>query len=291
MKLSFLLISCVSLATLSGCGDPLEFAQTLEETRTIGVRVSGPDGEARVEAGQSASFELLFAGPGGTEQLAFAYRLCPAADSARGVPYCAGDSWQEDQIDWDGTPISFSVPDDVEGNTRFAILGAACESGQPRLAEDPLDWKCSDDSPVLRVSFDAWTGGDEFQNQNPDLSELSIEIEGDSLSIEEESLKAGCDDQSVRVKAAETVEFFFELGEGAREKTEDAPEAKELLQLSHFSTAGRFDRQFTILEAQEKPEILREWEAPKEPGSVKIYLVVRDGRGGVTWASTSVCVE
>jgi hypothetical protein len=292
MKRSLFILSSLSLALLSGCGDPMKFAQTLEETRTLGVRVNGPGGEASLDAGQSGEVELLFAGPGGTEDLAVAYRICPAADSARGVPYCAGDNWKSGTVDWDGTtPISFSVPDDAERGSRFVLLGAACESGQPRLADDPLNWSCSDDSEPLRISFDGWTQDDEFQNQNPDLSELSIEVEGEALALEDVDAQATCDDQGVRVKAEETVDFFFHFGEGAREDIDDEAEPKELLQISHFSTAGQFDRQYTILETAEEPETTREWEAPEETGPVKIYVVVRDGRGGVTWASASVCVE
>jgi hypothetical protein len=292
MKRPLLFIGSLSLALSSGCGDPLKFAQTLEETRALGVRVSGPGGEASLDAGQSAEVELLFAGPGGTESLAVTYRVCPAADSARGVPFCDGDNWQNGTVDWDGTtPISFSVPDDAEQGTRLAFLAAACESGEPRLSDDPLEWSCSDDSEPLRVSFDFWTADDEFQNQNPDLGELSIEIEGETFALEDVGAAAGCDDQSVRVKAEQTVDFFFHFGESAREDVDDEAEPKELLQISHFSTAGQFDRQYTILEAAEEPETVREWKAPDETGPVKIYIVVRDGRGGVTWSSTSVCVE
>jgi hypothetical protein len=156
-----------------------------------------------------------------------------------------------------------------------------------------LDWSCSDGSDPLRLSFDAWTQGSERENLNPDLGKGRIEIGDDELTLEAPTDPASCDEGILRLASKKTHEFIFVLGEGAREEVEieDEGETKELLQLSNFATAGLFDRQFTILEGNEKPRTQVDWEAPDEEGPVKIYLVVRDERGGVTWITTSVCVE
>lgn len=275
----------------SACGDPMKFAQELEEERSLGARVTGLAGEATVAAGDPGQIDLLFGGPEGSEPLAIAYQLCPAADSARGVPYCTDAPWIEGTVDFEGTPIDFEVPQSDKGDTRLAFLAVACASGQPQLADDPLDWSCSDGSDPIRLSFDAWTQGSEHQNFNPDLSKARIEIGDDKLTLEAPTDAATCDEGILRLAAEKTHEFLFALGEGAREEVEVEGENKELLQLSNFASAGLFDRQFTILEANEKPRTQVDWEAPDEKGPVKIFLVVRDGRGGVTWITTSVCVE
>lgn len=277
--------------TTSACGDPMKFAQELEEERSLGVRVTNAAGEATVAAGDSGQIELLFGGPEGSEPLTVAYQLCPAADSARGVPFCVDDPWIEGDVDFDGAPIDFTVPESDEGDTRLALLAVACASGQPELADDPLDWSCSDGSDPIRLSFDAWTRGDEHKDLNPDLSEAFIAVDDERLVLEAPTDPATCDEGVLHVAAEKTHEFLFVLGEDAREQVEFEGEEKELLQLSTFATAGLFDRQFTILEAEEEPRTRVEWEAPDKSGPVKIFLVVRDGRGGVTWITTSVCVE
>jgi hypothetical protein len=170
-------------------------------------------------------------------------------------------------------------------------LAAACSSGNPALADDPLDWSCSDGSEPIRLSFDAWTEGSEHQNENPNLSVAKIEVEDEELALEAPTDPATCSEGIPRLAAEKNHEFTFILGERAREEVEFEGEEKELLQLSNFASAGLFDRQFTILEADEKPRTQVDWEAPDETGPVKIFLVVRDGRGGVTWITTSVCVE
>jgi hypothetical protein len=78
-------------------------------------------------------------------------------------------------------------------------------------------------------------------------------------------------------------ELTIELGESARELGES-------IQLSHFSTAGLLDRPFTFFDLDQPLATSIEWDAPTASRPVKHYLVIRDGRGGVSFASFSVCV-
>ncbi len=71
---------------------------------------------------------------------------------------------------------------------------------------------------------------------------------------------------------------------------------QESLQISHFSTAGEFDRQFSFVDDDETTTLEVEWDTPL-PGDVpeeglvvRFFFVLRDGRGGVEWIERAACV-
>lgn len=74
--------------------------------------------------------------------------------------------------------------------------------------------------------------------------------------------------------------------------------ARELLQLSHLTTAGKFERQFSIVESTAPDDtavdvkwiLPQEEEGSQEPRRVMFYFIARDRRGGVGWAVRSICV-
>jgi hypothetical protein len=140
----------------------------------------------------------------------------------------------------------------------------------------------------LKLSFDGWTAGDDRDNKNPNLSEASITIQGQVGVLEAVGDAPSCGAAVVEVARGKEVSLDLNLGDALREAGTE--EEAEILQVSHFSTQGHLDRQFSILMSEEGPEMTLTWEAPDEAGPVKQYAVVRDGRGGVSWISYSVCV-
>lgn len=269
---------------LLGCDDPLKTAQNLEEARILGVRVSSPTDQARLDAGQSATFEVLLAGPEGTLDARLAYRSCQATLSDRGVPACQGEAWSEATVVLNGTAISLEVPAETPDNTRLALLGVACLEGEPPLVEQPLSWTCSGNEPPLRLSFDAWTSAPNNVNRNPDLSEASVTIGGVPIPFDTARDVASCAAGAPSVEAGRAHRVEVELGDSARD-------AGEALQLSHFSTLGEFERHYSFVSAEAAPRTAVQWDAPNGVAAIKQYLVVRDGRGGVSWLSWSLCVR
>ncbi len=270
--------------TLVGCQEPLKDAQRIEEPRVLGVRVATASNGASLEPGQSAELQVLLAGPEGPLHARLAYELCEAADSAHGVPFCAGDVVSQSTVDVDGAPIAFDVPASTPEGAHLAFLGVVCPEGEPELHEDPSDSGCSDGTEALRLSFDAWTAGADFANQNPDLSELRVTLGNTTIPLDALDASPSCDANAPEVAAEVNHELEIVLGAGARESGEQ-------LQLSHFSTSGLFERQYSFVEPEEAPETSVAWRAPSAGTAAKQYLVLRDSRGGVSFASFSVCAR
>lgn len=279
-------LSLLTLGAFSSvaCGEPLKKAQEIEEARTLAVQIEAEDGSATPAPGQDATARVLFAGPEGPKQVNIAYKICEAADSVRGVPYCIGDVYAEgtergvDSL----AEIEFSVPESAEEGSRIAVLAAACENGEPELAEDPNNWNCGGAEAPLSLSFDGYIGGRE-PNSNPDLSEMRILVDGQEAVFEDPDQAPDCTAPIPLVDANETFTVSIDYGPSAREED-------EWLQVSHFATGGEYERQYTVFEPDEELSMEIEWESPKA-GAFKHYVVVRDGLGGVAFATFSVCAE
>jgi hypothetical protein len=289
--------TCCALALpllngLLGCDDPLKNPQELHEPRVLGVRVRTLGDQASLEPGQDATFDLLLADSAGPVQAQVAFTLCAAASSVRGVPYCEGTAFAQDSVDLAQGPIVAQLPDSLPSDANLALLGVACLAGEPQLGEAPLDWSCAGREQPLRFSFEAWPSSAEFTNQNPDLTQLRVQIGGTELPLDELQATPSCGAEAPGVAAGETHAVEIVLGEAAREPGNDsANEPDEALQLSHFSTLGLFERQYSFVTAEQRPGVTLEWQAPAVGEAVKQYLVVRDGRGGVTWVSWSICAR
>jgi hypothetical protein len=270
------------LGLLLSCEDPLKPAQRIDEARVLAARVSTATGDASLIPGERAEAEALLAGPEGPLAARLAYRVCAAAESQRGVPYCAGDAIATGTIDAAG-PMGLELPLTLEGGVRLALLGAACLEGEPALGDAPLGWSCSSGAEPLGFTFDAYTL-DVTPHANPDLAGLSVKLAQTRVELSPASTAATCDTNAPELAADETHVVELELGDRAREP-------RETLQLSHFSTRGEFERHFSFVEPEQEPRISLTWKAPNEAGPVKQYLVVRDGRGGVSWATWNFCVR
>jgi hypothetical protein len=273
----------LAMSLLWGCEDPLKPAQRIDEPRVLAARVSTATGDASLVPGESAEAAALLAGPDGPLTARLAYRICPAAESQRGVPYCTGDTIATGTTDADAGAVAFEVAPTVGSGVRLALLGAACLDGEPELGDSPLGWSCSSGAPPLGFTFDAYTLYRAPQ-ANPDLARFSAKVARRSVEVSPASTTAACDAANPEVAASETHVVELELGDSAREP-------QETLQLSHFSTRGDFERHFSFVEPEREPRVSLTWQAPSEAGPVKQYLVVRDGRGGVSWATWNFCVR
>ena len=68
--------------------------------------------------------------------------------------------------------------------------------------------------------------------------------------------------------------------------------SRESLQLSHFTTAGELSRAFdSVPWDSEELERQVSWTAPKQPGLVRFWLVLRDFRGGGAFIERAACVQ
>jgi hypothetical protein len=275
------ILAMLALVTLA-CEDALEPAQRIDRPRVLGVRVSTERGEASLVPGQPASLEFLLAGPDGPQPARIAYRFCEAASSERGVPYCAQAPWAEDVTDSADEAVALDVPAALGPGTRLALLGVACTDGAPTLADSALDYGCSGEAEPLRFSFDAWTL-DSTPQPNPDLIGLGVTLGDESVDLSGADVTPTCDDALPSLAPAQSHTLTIDLGTTALPTKE--------LQLSHFSTRGKLERQFSFVDGEQARSVVLTWQAPAEVGPVKQYLVARDGAGGVSWATWNLCVR
>jgi hypothetical protein len=65
----------------------------------------------------------------------------------------------------------------------------------------------------------------------------------------------------------------------------------ESLLLAHFVTSGELDRTYSTLEASEPaPKTIEvPWTPPPDARDVKVYFVLRDGRGGTAFVTRTIC--
>ena len=278
-------LAAVALLALTiGCDDALKTAQDVREPGLLAGKLSAAGDEASLRPGEAANVELLLAGPDGPLQARVAYELCEAAESMRGVPYCLAAPFASDVVDA-GPATAIDVPDELADAARISLRGVACTSGEPALeAEDPLLWSCSDEDAPLRFSFDARPATAALTNHHPDLAELEVTLDGVDLELEAADAAPSCDTAAASFAADRRLTLALQLGDGARE-------LDEALQLSHFSTGGSFERQYSFVAPESAASAALSFRTPATGGAVKQYLVLRDGRGGVSWASWSVCVR
>lgn len=280
------------LLVSAGCEDPLKEAQLIEEPRILGVRVTTQDDRASLEPGQSAGFEVLVADSDGPVDARLSFELCTSADSWRGVPSCDGEVFAEGSVDLAASPVLVELPSSLPADSKLALLGVACLVGEPRLSSNPASWRCSGADSPLRFSFDVWSRGSAFVNRNPDLSEVRVRVGRVEVPLDAVDTPPSCDTDALDVSRADDHDVEIVLGEAAREPSgTSSSAAHEALQLSHFSTRGSFERHYSFIAGEQRPRVSLAWTAPARESPVKQYLVVRDGRGGVSWVSWSFCAR
>jgi hypothetical protein len=123
-------------------------------------------------------------------------------------------------------------------------------------------------------------------NRNPSLLPLEIEIAGAPAS--RDAIARGAT-LRFRVRwpseAAERYAAFDVLSQTVRDR-------REALRVSWAATRGSFVSDRTG-RSEDDAETFTEndWTAPSEPGVVHLFVVLRDSRGGVTWATEDLVIR
>lgn len=224
-----------------------------------------------------------------TGERAWRFEACPASPESRDGLGCDGEPFASPRgrgpID-----LTFGLPD-VAG--RVLLRGVVCTGGEPEAEA----LRCADGGPdgdgeevMLRIS----TSTDQA-NRHPRL-DGSPTLDGDPIPEGQ-----GCADPATRRWPAAPASgpttpalLAWSLGPEARERVDGEPE--ELL-VSHAVTAGELERYYSIVQADEQEakievelEPPRVDEVPVEGLDLRLVLVVRDDRGGVSWLTRVLCV-
>lgn len=306
--LLLLLSGCIALA---GCGPEFDPGSLVDKTRVLGARieVDGAPDRAAPMPGETANLSWLVAAPGITPPLAWAFAAClPGPAGATTSPVCAGAPLAL----FDGTAspprLSLPVPSAAAlgGAPSIVIVGQICDGAGsvPRFAPQGGQLPSCTGTRGTTVSLEVPLQLGPDVNHNP-TADRAFTFDGNAWPA-----PAPGDDPCVlgpRVAAGSKDHVIGNTTDGAdRERytvlAGDPPvatPARERLQISQFTTAGKLKSQFAFVESADESAATTvdvTWEAP-EPADVApagtpvtFTFVVRDERGGTDWTTRQLCV-
>jgi len=288
------LIWAMGLALL-GCDDPLKTVELVEELRVLGARVEvqGEPGRAAPRPGESARVTMLVAAPELRPSFGFALAACPAAPRNGARAACDAEPFARAASDEGeaGAPVlDFDVPAELDPDGRVLVLGVVCAGDSP--APDGRRCQGGPGTPV-QLELELSRSGD--VNSNPELQADSITFD-DQVWPEAPLVEGDCSGRGLPEVAPDSTHVVgVALDEGDRDalpRPRELDPARESLQLAHFVSGGDITRAFeTIAWNDESLERRVDWKAPREPGLSRLWLVLRDFRGGGAFTERAICVK
>jgi hypothetical protein len=269
------------------CGDPLKEVDVITETRVLGARVEvvGEPERASPAPGEAVTVRWLVVAPDVEPALGWRLVACDATSGDNGVPDCAAEPFAAASADEPvvGAPtLEFVVPESTTAEA-LAVKGVICPDVGAADCDGDVGTNVSLDFGLVGLG-----GKTETVNTNPSLGVLAFD--GEEWSDGSDCAKLP------KVAPKSTHRITILLDEEDRDPLipeYDVDPVRETLQISHFTDHGSFEAAFTVVEA-ESSELERTavWKAPSkvpEGGVARIFIVVRDGRGGTDWATRTVC--
>jgi hypothetical protein len=284
------------LILATGCDDPLVHVELIEKTRILGakVEVAGDPTRAAPLPGEDVLVRWLVAAPDPDATFAYRFEACVALDSPSDLASCSGDALAVgESIDpAPGAPtVAFTAPADATGSERLAVLGGVCPAGASLGAESGLS--CSDGSSAQAASLDFAMDDGNHPNTNPALTSLTLD--GSELAAD----TADTTDCTLLPVVARGTKHrvALDLDSASRDPVEQVgpgDPTRESLLVSYFATTGELDHAFSAIDSTAASTAASvTWTAPVprgEPLLARLYVVVRDGRGGSDFAERRVCV-
>ncbi|MEM9067439.1 MAG: hypothetical protein AAGE52_03005 [Myxococcota bacterium] len=284
------------VALLAACEGDFVPGSTITELRVLGAILETEPGRVDVQSGAELTTTFLVSAPNAAPRGTLFVLACEEGnvDPQRG-PLCASPAFAAESllIEEDDPAITLRVPA-IAG--RFLLQGVACAEGLPvdtgRIGEDGFipDDVCTGEAGNV-FSLPIPVASDDWPNTNPDFGDAPLRIEGQRWDLE-----GGCGAPAERtISPGDILEIDVgPVDEANREET-SAGERERLL-VSHFTTAGELDRQFSFVN-DEDAESRVEWDAPlasevsAEGVTVHFDFVLRDGRLGSDRIQRQLCVR
>ena len=307
---------------LGGCIDDLPSGVLVERPRVLGVRVTiaGSPENAQPRAGEEVTLAWLTVPP--EEGWSHALTACVGAPSNQGIPICEGEPFAVglSPAPEMGPAWTFTVPEDAAGT--LLIAGVLCANGSPALpAEGEMLPTCEGEGATRElVTFSVRIGGPGPINQHPEWDEDAFLFEGEPWAEPPTDLgETGCAGRSDLPQVArrrpdeegvapEPTEFGFHTRPGDREPFQafvlaDPPMLQdriEELSITHVATAGRMARLKTdVFDEETEAASTVPWihpddevlpEVPTDGQTVRVWWVIRDGRGGMAMTERDFCL-
>lgn len=274
----------------TGCMESFDPASLIAGTRILGARVTvdGDTTRSSPAAGETVTVEWLVEAPGPVPPLAWAFAVCTTPQTC--APVAQGN----------GLPMRFSwtAPADGSGGPTAQLLGQVCENGA--ITWDGAKAGCSGGAKGTTVSQDIFIARQGFANRTPDVAARPLSFDGAAWNDGET-----CDVVPAVALGSKGHKLVLTMLAEDRETYEaldgDPPAVvskRETLQVSSLTTAGELGRSFSYVEAEvadPSSDVEIGWDAPDsvpaEGPLVRFLLVVRDGRGGLSFVERAVCVQ
>jgi hypothetical protein len=315
--LAALLALGAALLTSVGCADDFDPPSLVTRTRVIGARVevTGAPERATPAPGEEATVTWLVTAPGAVPALGWAFVLCPA-DPLGGLG-CGGAPVAKAQGTTSPPRLTFTAPaTGGASSTRFTVFGHICVAAAATVDGNGLPTGCEGDVPgatpspeqaakETTVSASVWVADAANANRNP-VANGELTFDGASWAADSGAdpcvagprVPVGSKKHDVTLAVVEADREMYSALRG----DPPVPTAlRETLEISLFATGGKMKTPFLFVEGEDPavaPLATTTWDAPTEealaPGGgdtpVDFTFVVRDGRGGTTSLTRSLCV-
>ena len=278
-------------------------ASLVTERRILAIKAEPPE----VRPAQTATFTALVVSPDGTDASpAIDWALCttpkPLDENNVVASACVGDGL----MDVGSATPSTSATMPANACALFGPDPPPTPPGQPPLRPrdpdvtggyyQPLRARQGDVTAFVleRVTCDLAQAGADLAvqyamtymaNQNPSLTPLTATVDGAPVALD--ALPAGKAIDFVVGWPEDSAESFpvFELTQAA------LVTHRESLRVSWFATAGSFAHEVTGRDENDPATTTDDvWTAPATAGPVHLWVVLRDSRGGVDFASYELVV-
>jgi hypothetical protein len=299
----------LALLTCAGCDGNLPEYNQLEGFRVLALRASPPS----LSEGESTTLDALaFVEDEPNPSLRYRWSWCPARlPSAIGGDCALDEAELARLLGVDSDEVDFDLGDEATAELAYPaqsdVFRAACENSADSEAQAAV-FSCEGGFPIsiraditygeqtIRIQKEVWLlFGDLPANENPELgavSFLKVSNEADPVSWPEET--------AARLALGERYEVRVEVDESSAElfvpeatAVDPSPEERqESLYITWFVSSGETDEKRTSfvkdgLSLADFGE--NEWLLPKvgdeQRDAARMFLVLRDERGGVSWLS------
>jgi hypothetical protein len=302
----------VAALICAGCDSDLPAYNHLEGFRVLALRASAPS----LHQGESTTLDALtFVEPDPAPALRYRWSWCPARlPSARGGGCAVDEATFARLLGLEGGGVSFDLGDQATAQLAYpgqaAAYQAVCANAAGTATPGEFVFSCEGGFPIsvraeithgeqtiliqkdVRLLF-----GDLPANKNPLLGTVSIATVNEGTSP-----RSWAEGTAVRLALGERYQIQVAVDEASAELfvpeatvVDPSPkERRESLYISWFVSSGDtdLDRTSFIKEGVSLAEFGRnEWMLPKagdeERDAARLFVVLRDERGGVSWLSRS----
>jgi hypothetical protein len=282
------------LVVTTACRPDFDERESLvKEPRILAVRSEPPE----VKPGEDVAYEALVVTPEGARaDVAVGWAFCaapkPLTENGPVNADCLGHSVRP--IEGDGVAVSAAIPGDA-----CALFGPETPPGEfrPRDPDETGGFyqpvrvsslslsafafeRISCDLPNAPLDAAVELAQRYVPNRNPHLLPLRATVDGGPASLED--LPAGRDVRFEVGWSADDAEPFIAF----EPASQAIVERREALRVSWYATAGQFEADVTGRAAEDlETTVSNAWRSPDEGRRVFLWVVLRDERGGLDWAS------